>query len=141
MQTTLGLLGDEVYTGTAVTVSETLAVLVPKVVFLDLMEQDKGFRRFVLRAFGTRVTDLTRVQEQVAFLPMDVRLAHALLEMMDHGQVRATQAELAARLGTAREVVTRQLQAFASKGLAQTERGLVTILDENRLRHLSDGLL
>ncbi len=50
VQTTLGLLGDEVYTGTALTTSETLAVLVPKAVFLSIMDQDKGFRRFVLPA-------------------------------------------------------------------------------------------
>lgn len=137
----MGLLGDEVYSGTALTTSETLAVLVRKTVFLTLMDLDKTFRSFVLRAFGTRMTDLTRVLEQVVFASMESRLADALLEMMDHGKVRATQAELAARIGTAREVVTRQLQTFASKGLAQIERRLVTILDEDRLRQISDGLL
>jgi CRP/FNR family transcriptional regulator len=141
VQTLLGHLGDEVYSGTALTTSETLAVLVPKTVFLTLMDPDKTFRSFVLRAFGTRMTHLTRVLEQVAFASMEARLAHALLEMMDHGQVPATQAELAARIGTAREVVTRHLQTFASKGLAQIVRGLVTIMDEDRLRQISDGLL
>jgi CRP/FNR family transcriptional regulator len=141
VQTTLGLLGDEAYTGTALTTSDTLAVLVPKAVFLNLMDQDKVFRRFVLRAFGTRMNDLTRVLEQVAFAPMEARLAHALLEMADHGLVHATQAELAARLGTAREVVTRHLQSFALRGFAQTERGLITLLNESGLREVSLGVL
>jgi CRP/FNR family transcriptional regulator len=141
VQTTLGLLGDEVYTGTALTTMETLVVLVPKAVFLSIMDQDKGFRRFVLRAFGTRMNDLTRVLEQVAFAPMEARLAFALLEMAEQALVHAAQAELAARLGTAREVFTRHLQGFAIRGLAQNARGQVVILNEAGLKEVSRGAL
>jgi CRP/FNR family transcriptional regulator len=141
VQTTLGLLGDEAYTGAAVTTSDTVAVLVPKAMFLTLMDHDKRFRDFVLRAFGTRMADLTRVLEQVAFSPIEARLALALVTMADQGQVRATQADLAARLGTAREVVTRHLHGFALKGLTRTERGRITVLNESGLRQISEGLM
>jgi CRP/FNR family transcriptional regulator len=139
VQTTLGLLGDEAYTGTALTTCDTVAVLVPKARFLALMDQDKRFRDFVLRAFGTRMADLTRVLEQVAFSPIEARLALALVDMAKSGEIRATQADLAARLGTAREVVSRHLQDFARKGLIRTERGRIMVLNPLGLRDISMG--
>jgi CRP/FNR family transcriptional regulator len=141
VQTTLGLLGDETYTGAAITTAPTEAVLIPKPLFLRLMDEDRAFRTFVLQAFGQRMTDLTRVLEQVAFERVEVRLAAALLTLAVAGQVSATQAEIAARIGSAREVVTRQLQAFAAQGLIRTERGHVTVLDEAALRQISLALV
>ena len=139
VQTTLGLLGDEAYTGTAVTTCATTAVLVPKARFLGLMDRDPRFRGFVLRAFGTRMADLTRVLEQVAFSPIEARLALALLDMGPGGEVRATQAELAARLGTAREVVTRHLHGLSERGLIRTERGRILLLNKEALKEVSLG--
>lgn len=139
VQTTLGLLGDEAYTGSAVTACDTQLVLVPKLVFLALMDRDPRFRRVVLRAFGTRMADLTRVLEQVAFSPVEARLALALLDLAQEGQVHMTQAELAARLGTAREVVTRHLNGFAARGLITSGRGRIGLSDPGRLREISLG--
>ena len=75
IQTTLGLLGDEAYTGEAVTAGPVEMVLIPRPLFLRLMDEDAGFRAFVLHAFGRRMADLTRVLEQVAFGRIDQRLA------------------------------------------------------------------
>lgn len=141
VQSTLGLLGDEDYSGEAVAVTEAEVVLIPKALFLHLMEGDAGFRRFVLRAFGQRMTDLTRVLMQVAFGRIDGRLAAALLDLAAGDRVNATQAELAARIGSAREVVTRALQGFAAAGMIRTLRGHVVILDAARLRQLAAGLV
>lgn len=140
IQTTLGLLGDEAYTGDASTVTEAEVVLIPKPLFLRLMDQDASFRAFVLQAFGTRMADLTRVLEQVAFGRVEVRLAALLLDRADGARVSATQADLAARIGTAREVVTRKLDAFAREGWISTERGQVILLDPQALRRLTQGL-
>lgn len=141
VQTTLGLLGDEAYSGAATVTAATRLVLIPKPAFLAMMDDDPAFRRYVMRAFGRRMADLTRLLEQVAFARIDVRLASALLDLLDQGQVTATQAELAARIGSAREVVTRQLHAFAQAGIIRTERGHVDILDPARLRQLAAASL
>jgi CRP/FNR family transcriptional regulator, anaerobic regulatory protein len=140
IQTTLGLLGDETYTGAAATVTSARIVLIPKPLFLHLMEQDAGFRAFVLHAFGSRMADLTRVLEQIAFGRVEVRLAALLLDRAEAGRVTATQAELAARVGTAREVVTRKLDAFAREGWIATERGQVILLNPAALRELTRAL-
>jgi CRP/FNR family transcriptional regulator, anaerobic regulatory protein len=134
VQTTLGLLGDETYTGEAVTVDEAELVLIPRGLFLQLMDDDAGFRAFVLRAFGRRMADLTRVLEQVAFGRVEQRLAAALLELAVGDVVALTQADLAARIGTAREVVSRRLDAFAREGLTRNERGHIRLLLPDILR-------
>lgn len=134
IQTTLGLLGDESYTGEAVTVGEVDLVLIPRPQFLRLMDSDAGFRAFVLRAFGRRMADLTRVLEQVAFGRVEQRLAAALLDLAQGDLVTATQGELAARIGSAREVVSRRLDAFARDGLTISDRGHVRLLRPDLLR-------
>ncbi|NBZ89968.1 Crp/Fnr family transcriptional regulator [Stagnihabitans tardus] len=135
IQTTLGLLGEEAYSGEAVTRGEVELSVLPKAEFLAQMAEP-GFRADVLRAFGQRMADLTRMLEIVAFERIDQRLARALLDLAEAGLVTATQSQLADRIGSAREVVTRQLQAFAEAGWIRTGRGQVEILDPAALAAL-----
>lgn len=134
IQTTLGLLGDEPYSGTAATVTETEVVRIPKPMFLRLMDSDPAFRAFVLRSFGQRMADLTRLLEAVAFGRIDERLAQVLLALAEGEVVRATQSEIAARIGSAREVVSRKLDAFAKAGWVARDRGEVQLRDVTALR-------
>jgi CRP/FNR family transcriptional regulator len=137
IQTTLGLMGDEAYTGEAKTVTDSELVLIPKPLFLRLMDEDAAFRGFVMHSFGRRMADLTRVLEQVAFGRVEVRLAALLLDLAQDGCVAATQADLATRIGSAREVITRQLHSFASAGLTRSERGKVILCDIAALRRIA----
>lgn len=134
IQTTLGLMGDEPYSGVATTVAETEVIRIPKPMFLRLMDSDPAFRGFVLRSFGQRMADLTRLLEAVAFGRIDARLAQVLLDLAEGGIVRATQSEIAARIGSAREVVSRKLDFFARSGWVVTDRGEVHLRDMLALR-------
>lgn len=129
VQTTLGLMAGEPYSGEAFAATEAKVVMIPRPVFLQLMESEAAFRGFVLTALGRRMQDVTRLLEQVAFASIESRLAAALLDMAEADQVQATQAELAARIGSAREVVTRRLDAFQRAGWVETDRGAVRITD------------
>lgn len=129
VQTTLGLMAGEPYSGEAFAATEAKVVIIPRPVFLQLMESEAAFRGFVLTALGRRMQDVTRLLEQVAFATIESRLAAALLDMAEADQVQATQAELAARIGSAREVVTRRLDAFQRAGWVETDRGTVRITD------------
>lgn len=137
VQTTLSLLGDEPYSGTAVAATAIDVVVIPKGLFLRLMDADSGFRGFVLRAFGQRMGDLTRLLEQVAFGRIEARLAAALIELAQDGTVHATQAEIASRIGSVREVVSRRLDTFAKAGWVATDRGSVHLRDPAALRRLA----
>ena len=51
-----------------------------------------------------------------------------IAERAEDGTVRATHAQLAAELGTAREVISRQLAEFQRRGWVDLGRGTVTLL-------------
>jgi len=137
IQTTLGLMGDEPYSGDAATATPCDVVLIPKLLFRDLIDNEPGFRRFVMQAFGARMNDLTRLLERVAFGRVEQRLAAALLDLADGPLVVATHADLAARIGSAREVVSRRLEGFARDGLVETDRGTVRLTDLPGLRQIA----
>jgi CRP/FNR family transcriptional regulator len=63
------------------------------------------------------------------------RLARFLLEQAEAGAVtrRWTQEEIAAYLGTVRDMVGRTLRAFADAGLVRLERQRIVLLDREGL--------
>jgi CRP/FNR family transcriptional regulator len=138
VQTTLGLMGGEAYSGEAVAATDAQVVMIPRPLFQRILDADDGFRRFVLSAFGQRMAELTHLLEQVAFGRVEVRLAGALVDLAADGLVEATQAELAARIGSAREVVSRRLEAFERLGWVSVERGHVRLREPDELRRLAD---
>lgn len=139
VQTTLGLLGGEDYAGEAVAGEEADVVAIPRGLFLRLMDEAPPFRAFVFHAFGARMQDMLHLLERVAFQRVESRLAAALLALDQGGEVRATQAELATRIGTAREVVSRRLDGFVRRGWVATDRGQVRLRDPLALRRLAEA--
>ncbi len=137
IQTTLALLGDAPYTGDARAVTPCRLVMLPQNLFHSLMEQSEPFRSFVFRAFAARMSELTRLLEQVAFARIEARLARALCDMAQGDMVTATHAELAARIGSAREVVSRHIERLVARGVIAAERGRITICDPPALHRLA----
>jgi len=137
IQTTLGLLGDEPYSGEALCVGEVTLAVIPVSLFHALMNRSDAFRRFVFRALATRMIDMTALLERVAFIRVEARLAQALLDLEQRGTVEATHAELAVRIGSVREVVSRRLEALARRGMLATDRGHVTLRDPDGLKRLA----
>lgn len=128
IQTTLGMIGGSAYSGEAIAETDCSAVVIPPDLFARLMEDSAGFRSFVFRALGLRLAEVTHLLEQVAFVKTEKRLARALIERADaEGRVDLTHNELATIIGTAREVVSRRLEKFASSGLVDLDRGSVVI--------------
>jgi CRP/FNR family transcriptional regulator len=136
--TTACLMGYEDYPAEAIAETDIRAVAIPRATFDDLIARSAEFRRFVFTAFSTRVANLFRIIEEVAFARMDIRLAHKLLELA-HGSelVAATQQQLASELGTAREVISRILSEFQRRGWVASVRGHVTLADRPALERLA----
>lgn len=136
--TTACLIGFEDYLATAVVEERGRAVALPRESFDALIARSSDFRRFVFRAFSTRITDLFRVVEEVAFRRIDIRLAQRLLERSDaDGRVTMTHQQLAAELGSAREVISRQLREFQRLGWVEAHRGVVSVHDAGALAALA----
>ncbi|MBO9464897.1 Crp/Fnr family transcriptional regulator [Tropicibacter sp. R15_0] len=138
VQSTLGLMGGEDYSGEAITRGPARLVLVPKEMFLTLMGEDDGFRDFVFRAFAKRMQTMMHLLEKVAFTRVEARLAQILLERCEAGVLTATHAEIAVMIGSAREVVSRRLDALAKRGILHLERGRVEIRDFETLEVLAE---
>jgi CRP/FNR family transcriptional regulator len=94
----------------------------------------------VFTAYSKRITDLFFVIEEIAFRRVDIRLAQKLLELGDGGDtVKLTHHQLATELGSAREVISRQLQEFQRRGWVTLARGAVHLLDRAGLRKLAES--
>ncbi len=114
------------------------AVAIPRAVFDDLIAQSETFRRFVFSAYSKRITDLFLVIEEIAFQRMDIRLAQKLLELAGSGaHVASTHQQMAAELGTAREVISRQLREFQRRDWITQSRGTIEIIDRAGLETLA----
>lgn len=81
--------------------------------------------------FATRLNHLTNLVEDLSLRSVRERLARFLLSHGEEGNAtrRWTQEEIAAHLGTVRDVVGRTLREFAETGLVRLERQRVILLD------------
>lgn len=136
--TTACLLAYEDYTAEGIAESDVKAVAIPRMVFDDLIAQSEIFRRFVFSAYSKRITDLFLVIEEIAFQRMDIRLSQKLLELAgSKSQVATTHQQMAVELGTAREVVSRQLREFQRRNWITQSRGIIEIIDRGGLEKLA----
>jgi len=135
IQSTLGLLGgDSHYSAEAVVTRAARGVLLPRATFLSLLDSSPAFRRAVHAAMAERMQATMQRLERIAFEPVSARLARALLARADaDGLVRAHHKDLAADVGTAREVISRHLAAMERRGQIATERGVIRLLDADAL--------
>jgi CRP/FNR family transcriptional regulator, anaerobic regulatory protein len=134
--TTTCLLGNSDYPASTIVEEAIRDVIVPAAAFNQLMIESRVFRRFVMQNYGALISDLIVLLDEVAFHNLDARLAKLLLEEPS-AQINRTHQQLAAELGTAREVVSRQLKRFEQKGWVTLGRGHVEILDRAALEKLS----
>ena len=139
VQTTLCLLGHVSYSAEAVARTPIRVAVVPAGMFHRLLGESAGFRDYVFRSLGNRLADVTNVLEQVAFVKIEARLAQELLKRAGADGVAAvTHQELAAAIGSAREVVSRRLEVLSKQQLVALERGLVRIVDRRGLIEMSE---
>lgn len=89
----------------------------------------------ILHDFANRLDHLTNLVEDLSLHTVRGRLARFLLHHADEGAVTRqwTQAEIAAQLGTVRDMVGRTLRAFADAGLLRVERHRIVLLDREGL--------
>lgn len=133
--TTTCLLGGSDYPASTIVEEPIRDVVVPAHIFHQLMIESAIFRRFVMENYGALISDLIVLLDEVAFLNLDARLAKILLDEPG-ASIKRTHQQLADELGSAREVVSRQLKRFENKGLVSLGRGYIEILDREALRKL-----
>jgi len=138
--TTSVLLAGGAYPANAVTEEETRAVVIPIRDFQLAFDQSKLFRDFVCSTFGGHVRDLVMLLEAVSMRHVDVRLARWLLDKSaGSGNVEASHRELAFELGTAREVISRHLKDFETRGWVALQRRNIVLQNIREMQALVNG--
>lgn len=136
---TSSLMTGREYGAQAVAESEVKAVLLSAEVFHSLLASSAPFRRFVFSVYSTRISDLLCLIEEVAFGRIDMRLAQLLISHTGAGsELKATHYELATELGTAREVISRQLKDFERRGWVKLFRGRIELTERAALSELAN---
>jgi CRP-like cAMP-binding protein len=104
---------------------------------LHLLDTNPRLARGVIQNLAGRVLHLVALVEDLSLRSVDARLARLLLERsVDDIILRqrwATQAEMAARLGTVPDVISRSLRKLVNQGLIQMDRSAIRILDRAKL--------
>lgn len=140
VMTTACLLADEAYSAEGVAETDVTAVALPKATFDAMIADVPAFRDFVFAAYSHRMLDLFRIIEEVAFGRVDVRLAARLVGLAGQGDdLKITHQALATELGTAREVVSRQLTEFQRRGWIEQTRGAIHFADRAALEDLAQS--
>jgi CRP-like cAMP-binding protein len=122
------------YPATVSAVDEVVAYLLSNQDFRKFCLQRPEVALKVLAVVGGRLRQLVGLVEAVTFGSVRQRLARALLEFSQQAgggsfPLTETHQELASRLGTVREVVSRNLSRFQAEGLIRLGKRQVRILD------------
>lgn len=138
--TTSCLFAGAGYAAEGITETPVTAIMMPLAAFNAAVAASAGFRRFVFASFSERIAELMLLIEAIAFGRVDERLAERLLAFdAGTGPIELTHQQLAAELGTAREVVSRLLKEFERRGWVALTRGRVALADRAALDALARG--
>jgi len=106
------------------------AVIIPADVFREWVNKYDLWRGFVFDLLSERLSTVMAVVDEVVFKRMDCRVAALLLNQAKvQNPLRVTHQEIAAELGSSREVISRILEDFSREELIESGRGALEVLD------------
>ena len=104
-----------------------------------LMENDPEYSLRIIQSLGKMLRHLVQMASEMAFLQVTHRLARLInetpaQELSGESGARWTQEQMAARLGTVREVVARSLRELERSGAILVENRRISVSDRNVLQ-------
>lgn len=126
---------------TAQALEDSVLLSISRESMQDLVARYPAVAAAVIQTFAEKLRYLTRMVEDFSFRSVTARLAKHLLEAAAPGSpespgARLTQQEMAAMVGTAREVVSRALKTLEARGAIRMDRNRILIADAEALREL-----
>ncbi|OQB23946.1 MAG: DNA-binding transcriptional dual regulator Crp [Firmicutes bacterium ADurb.Bin182] len=118
--------------------TDTAITLTNPDIFDAVSKRNPEMEVYLREAISARFSEAMWVMEQTLFNKFDKRLANFLFEesaLEQSDTIVLTHEQIAAHLGSAREVVSRMLKYFASEGLVKVSRKGITLLDRKRLKY------
>jgi len=128
------IMSDAAFPAIATVEDDAEAVMVPADAFREWVGRYAPWRDFVFALLSQRLVSVMEIVDEVAFGRLDSRVAALLLrEGVSEDTLRITHAEIAAELGSSREVITRMLSGFGERGLVVLRRGEIDLCDRDAL--------
>ncbi len=111
--------------------------------FLLLIENSLPFDITLMKMLAQRLCKLSEKSSDLGLMPVRSRLAKFFVEQANHiGKTnRFTQDEIAAHIGSVRDVVGRNLRELEEKGYLKRERNRIILLDKTSLEILASNLV
>ncbi len=113
--------------------------MIPAETYKSIMEESAPLANYTNELMASRFSEVMWLIEQILWKSLDKRVAEFLLEeaaIEDTSRLKITHEAIANHLGSHREVITRMLRYFQNEGMVKLSRGMITILDENKLEKL-----
>ncbi|MDH5654852.1 MAG: Crp/Fnr family transcriptional regulator [Spirochaetia bacterium] len=125
---------DTKFPAMAVSEDELEVLMVPSNILQEWVSKNPIWQKYLFMLMASRLSNVATKVEDLAFQKFDKRLAELLLKIHSNLTITKTHQEIALDLGTAREVVSRQLKDFEHAGLLKLSRGKIQILDSDGLK-------
>ncbi|MCK6538412.1 MAG: Crp/Fnr family transcriptional regulator [Anaerolineales bacterium] len=129
------ILSQKSFPAIATVEEDAEAVMIPAEVFRAWVNKYDLWREFVFDLLSERLSTVMAVVDEVVFKRMDRRVASFLLNQAQvQNPMRVTHQEIAAELGSSREVISRIIEDFSREGLIESGRGTIEALDFEGLK-------
>jgi CRP/FNR family transcriptional regulator len=137
----IAVFSDTTYPGTVVALEDVDVWTIPADEFLELTKQYPALAMAVIRHLSDRLLHYIRLVEDLSLRNVEARLANTLLQHAEahDGQLVVprrgwtTFDEMAVRLGTVRDVLSRALKTLEAEGLLKVEKQTIVLLDPKGL--------
>jgi CRP-like cAMP-binding protein len=135
--------GDGRYPAEARAMEAGEALFFPREAFMGLLERNPRFSLNLIVSLSLLLRRFARQIEELSFAEVPTRLAAYLLELMERKSTTyqgktyldldMKKGELASRLGTVSETLSRALKKFRDEGVIEVDGSRVVVLDLDRL--------
>ncbi len=112
------------------------ALTLPSPLFAKLMKEEPAMQTFVFGLLSRRLSEVLSTVEEIAFHRVDERMVKYLCNLPRQGkEIETTHLKIAVEVGTSREVVSRILKDWESRGLVELGRGVIVVRDFHLLKN------
>jgi|LSQX01.1.fsa_nt_gb CRP-like cAMP-binding protein len=125
------------YPASAAALDQATVLFIPLRSFDEVLAENPSIALAIIRALARRMRALVELIADLSLRQVRQRLARFLLEEAGESRkvrLSLTNEELAARLGTVRDVISRTLSSLQNDGLIQVEGRLIRLSDYDGLR-------
>lgn len=108
-------------------------------IFSRLAEKNIYVKCYMYEVLANKFSSVMITMQQILFKGFDKRLAEFLIsetERTGSNTVKMTHQQIAQHTNSAREVVARMLKRFNDEGIVEIRRGVITVIDKEKLEDI-----